>query len=295
MSDHVFFDRIAIFGVGLMGGAVALQIKKNGLAGSIAGIGRNEESLKKAVEAGLIDEWSLDFEESAGNCNLLILALPVSSILEYLPKAAGVVKPGCIVTDIGSVKKDIVKTGNEAFSKRKDAWFAGSHPLCGSDLSGFENSSSVPMENRTCFVTIDDDTEQESAAKVALFWKSLGMTPFLMAPEKHDILMAAFSHMPHLMAAALVNASGKCTDYDMNLLARSAGDGFRDATRIAGSDAALWSDICLRNTENLTECLEKLEDEIKMIRNALETGDEETMKDLLQSARTFRTLIDKLS
>ena len=289
MGEGAHFNRIALFGVGLLGGAIGMKSREIGLAEHVVGIGRDPQRLETAHAMGAIDEWSTDIKKGSVDCDLFILCVPVQKILDYMPMVADAVPSGCIVTDVGSTKKSIVETSIQLF--KNDSYFVGSHPMTGSDKSGCLHSSQVVFNGITSFVAITPETDYSAAARVALFWKALGMIPVLIDPARHDDYIALVSHLPHLAAAALADAVSRCPE-DLNFIRQICGKGFRDTTRIAMGDIAMWLEICLENRDNLLSRLDGFINILGEIRSAISNRDANAIETFLAHAKSFRETFD---
>ena len=289
MDIMIHFNKIAIYGVGLLGGAIGIASKKAGLADRITGIGRNDQRLKKALTLGAIDECTTKLEAGAADCDLFIFCLPVKKIVEQLPTVARLIQPGCIVTDVGSTKRAIVEASRGLFQEGR--FFVGSHPMTGSNRSGCEHAPQIAFEGVTSFVTVVPETNREAVARIALFWKALGMVPVLIDPARHDEFAALVSHLPHLTAVALANTISHCPD-DLNFLKQVSGKGFRDTTRVAMGDITMWQEICHENKTNIIRCLNNMTIELEKIKEALLRDDEAAIQSLLDRAKSFREKFD---
>ena len=280
------FDRIAIIGMGLLGGSIGLAAKDKGLAGSVVGIGRNAQRLAKGVEIGAIDEYTTDFAKGLEGCDLVILCIPVERIVDFLPEVAGHVSPSAIVTDVGSTKGLIVKEAESLFTEGR-GMFVGSHPLAGSDKTGVVHSMPSLFEGATCVVTITDLTPADAVRKILLFWQAIGGKPYILTPARHDALVAASSHAPHIAAASIVNALNRMGEEE-NLLRLVVGTGFKDTTRIASSAPNLWVEICRHNKGAIVESLARISEEIKRILDCLDKEDFDSVSRFLEEARELR-------
>ncbi len=271
-----FFERsIVIVGVGLIGGSIAAAVRCRFPECQVVGIGRNEDRLKRAAKAGLLTTWSSEVTQtSIPDGSLAIVCLPVDQI-------AGAVKPlldaGCdVVTDAGSVKASIYA----ALGLPNDLRFIGSHPIAGSENSGFEHADENLFVNRLCVVTplnaADGDID-----RVVKFWESIGSTVRRMSPDEHDQVLSLTSHLPHILAAVAAD----CVETS---LLPFTGTGFRDTTRIAAGSASLWSSILLANAKHCVESIRNAESLLQKYREALATGDCATVEALLKSAAERR-------
>jgi prephenate dehydrogenase len=277
------FSTVAIVGVGLIGGSIALAIKQRGAAGAVIGVGRSAARLAEASSRGIIDEGVVDLSAAAPKCDLLVFCTPVDRIVAGVREAAGACRPGTVITDAGSTKgsicRDLVKGLPSGIT------FVGSHPLAGSEQQGFENAAGRLFEKRICVVTPLPATPPSAVARVARFWTWLGATVVEMTPEAHDRALAETSHVPHLAAAALAATLSPGNQ-------ALAATGFRDTTRIASGDPDLWTAILLGNRDEVLSSLAHYDREIEEFRQALQQKDAEGLKYLLKVAKMQRDAIE---
>lgn len=276
------FNSAAVLGVGLIGASCALALRKRGLIKKITGFARNEERLQLAKERGIIDAAAADPAAACRDADLIIFASPVGSFLDLVRLAAPGMKEHAVVTDVGSVKGSLVTSMEEALPRA--VRYVGAHPIAGSDRSGMEFASADLFVQAKCIITPTACTDPQALGSVTALWKALGADVVIMDPDEHDRVYAAVSHLPHLVAYALMNAVD-----DMN---RSyldyAGTGFRDMTRIASSSEILWADICAMNRKNLLELLGHFERQMAMMSRHLADGDEAALKKAFENARKLR-------
>jgi prephenate dehydrogenase len=273
------FRRVAIVGVGFMGASLGLAIKKKGLARGVIGIGRQEASLKQAKDLGAIDEWSLDFNKGIIGADLIVLATPVNTILEFMEILAKEHRRGCIVTDLGSTKSAIVERAEKVLPH--SLLFVGSHPLVGSEKKGPAFANAQLFEGGTCVMTPTDKTNRLAREKTKQFWTQLGSSVKMMTPQEHDQLLAYISHVPHLTAFAIMKAMPD------NYL-EHATQGLKDTTRIAASDPQVWRDIALSNHKPILKALDESIKVLASIRKAIVARDQEALMDILKAARDKR-------
>src|SRR3990172_6000041 len=243
------FEKITVLGVGLIGASFSLAMKKAGLCGKVTGFGRNRENLKKAAERGIIDSFEADPASACAGSDLVLFSTPVGSFLDLARQASSSFKKGAIVTDAGSVKGGLVYEMEKMLPE--GVYYIGAHPIAGSDRSGLDSARSDLFRNARCILTPTERSDPGALGKVMEMWRSLGSVVMTLGPEEHDRIYASVSHMPHMIAYALVNT---VADVDPSYLGFS-GQGFRDMTRIASSSPELWRDICPLNRENLMEML----------------------------------------
>lgn len=257
-------EQVTIVGVGLLGGSLGLALRRRGLARRVVGLGRSAERLAEARALGCLDAFETDAARALEAARLVVLCQPVSVIVDFLPTCFSLIPPGAIVTDVGSTKASIVEAGEAAAAQRGDSTaFVGSHPMAGSERSGAAWAEADLFEGATCHVTITPRTPSPAAARVAELWRRVGARIILDAPERHDRMVAAVSHVPHMVAVALVQSLDS-VDGHPEFQQRLLGPGFRDMTRVAMGSADMWTDICRENrmaiSTQLRELIRLLED-----------------------------------
>lgn len=262
--------RMAVIGVGLIGGSLARILREKGEVGEIVGIGRTEQNLLRAVELGVVDRFSQDPCEGVRGADLVFLATPVRSIAAVLERIAPSLSPGCIVTDGGSVKASVVAECEPLMPP--GTHFVGGHPIAGTEKSGVDASFATLFQGKRCIVTPTPRTDGSALGTVISMWQSAGSEVISMEPDKHDRIVAAISHLPHMVAYSLVNAVEGYDRLDESILSYSAG-GFRDFTRIASSDPAMWRDIALTNRSALLEMMDFFSGYFGSLRSLVENGD----------------------
>jgi prephenate dehydrogenase len=262
------FSRVAILGVGLIGGSLGLALKSRGLAGEIIGIGRNAARLQPAIDVGAIDQFALDFDPIP-TCDFVFLATPIPQIIADLPKLAALISPDALMTDAGSTKSSIAQAGAGI------AGFIPSHPMAGSEKTGVEFARADLFDGATWAVTPHINNTLERTARLTDLTDliaELGATPLVLTPETHDSLVATTSHLPHLMAFALIHQARAQEKIHPELFALAAGS-FASATRVAHADPTLWAGICHDNRLALLESLHAYQDELRTVEAILKSGD----------------------
>lgn len=283
------FERAVIAGVGLIGGSLALAGKRNGLFKTTIGVGRSSETLNKAKQIGLVDEIATDHVVAAEGADIFFAAAPAESIVSLCLAIAPHLPAGCVVTDCGSVKSEIVK--NLEASLPKTLRFVGGHPVAGTEMSGPEAARADLFENRFAIITPTGNTDPLVIDLVSKMWEGVGSTVVTMKPEDHDKALAVISHLPHLAAYALVETMD---EMDSRIpIRRFAAGGFKDITRIAASDPAMWRDIFRMNKKNLLETIEKFEARLARYKQAIENNDFDLVEKMLQNVKTIRLGIDE--
>ncbi|NOZ19570.1 MAG: prephenate dehydrogenase [Planctomycetes bacterium] len=275
----MLFDTVTIVGVGLIGGSLGLALKAKNAARRIIGVGHRESSMKRALERGAVDETSLNIEEAVGDSDWVILAASVRLIPDHAALAAGGMKPGAILSDVGSTKEgicaELARHGHNGLP------VVGMHPLAGSEQRGIEAARASLFESTTCILTPGEGSTDEAVSKVTRAWEAIGATIVVLTPEDHDRLLAGASHLPHVIAGVLLNSlTEDCLSY--------GGTGLRDTTRIASGNPDLWRDICAANRRHILDAIERFQNEVEVFRQALAAEDDERVRDLLNAAKQRR-------
>lgn len=273
------WNSVAIVGVGLIGGSVGRGLLARRLARRVIGIGRSRQSLDGALRSGAVSETSLDPAATA-EADLVVVAANVAAIPQLLETVDAVVRPGTLLTDAGSTKASIVSAW-ERTRRRRRARFVGSHPLAGSHRRGPEAADADLFTGRVAIVTPANATPPEDASAVGELWAALGSTVYFMPPREHDKLVAATSHAPHVIAAAIAAATPAAA------LPFTAG-GWRDTTRIAAGDAELWADILLDNAPAVAAAIRRIDAATTRLLAAIEAGDRRRLVTLLSRAKDAR-------
>lgn len=280
-----FPGKITIFGVGLLGGSFALALRARGVSCTITGCGRNAARLRQAAERGIIDTFTTDAVAASSDADLLLLATPVGTFRDLVGSIRSHLKPGAILTDVGSVKGSLV-TDLEALMPAH-AYFVGSHPIAGGDAAGFEAARADLFDGERCIITPTPKTDPAALKMVADLWRALGMKIEELPPARHDEVYAKVSHFPHLLAYTLVNAVETADPTALGY----AGSGFRDTTRIALSSPSLWTGILLANREKVLAAGAAFRTEFDHIMNALAANDATALEAALARAQSSRTAV----
>ncbi|QWV98397.1 prephenate dehydrogenase/arogenate dehydrogenase family protein [Geomonas nitrogeniifigens] len=284
----VYFKKMAVIGVGLIGGSLARVLREKGAVGEVVGVGRGEANLKRGVELGVLDSYTTDAREGVAGADLVFVATPVCTIPNVVAEIAPCLAPGCIVTDGGSVKETVVSACESLMPE--GTFFVGGHPIAGTEHSGVEASFSTLYMGRRCIVTPTPNTDPVALEKVVELWKIAGSTVPLMDPVQHDLVVAAISHLPHMVAYSLVNAVDGYDRFGGDLLSFSAG-GFRDFTRIASSDPVMWRDIALTNREAILEMMDFFSVYLEKLRTLVAEGDADGLQAFFLNSKQKRDAI----
>jgi len=275
------FNKVAIIGVGEIGGSIGKDLKRKKLAGEVIGVGRRKSSLAKAKKTKAVDRVTLSLENGIKDADFIILATPVIKIAELGKKVLRFAKKDAIITDAGSTKAYIEEKLGKRFAGK--ARFVGSHPMAGSEKDGPLSAKDNLFKDRVCFVTKTKKTDKKALAAVKSFWKSLGSKVIEISPATHDEIVAQISHMVHIVASSLVISNKG--------VLKHAASGFRDATRIALADAVLWKDICVTNSGEIVKSLDKLIKILKKFKFAISKRKISQVQNMLSQARLLRRTI----
>lgn len=279
------FARLTVAGVGLIGGSLARAVRDGGLAGEVVGFGRSEANLRAARERGLVDRTTSDPATAVSGADLVVLAVPAGSCAAVAEAFRPHARPGTILTDVASVKVDVVAALEARWASTGPV--VGAHPIAGSEASGAEAARGDLFRGRRCIVTPTSTTARAAVARVAELWEAVGATVEEMPPATHDEILARVSHLPHVVAYALVGTVGDLA-IDGRRVLDYAGSGFRDTTRIAASPAPIWRDILLANATPLRAALAELRVELDELERLVAAGDGDGLEAALARARDVR-------
>lgn len=269
------FKKVAIVGVGLIGGSLALAMKKKKLASRIVGVSRHKNTILLSKKIHAIDAGSCDINIIKG-ADLVILATPVNTILNLAPKIQKIIKKDCIVTDVGSTKEAIVSRLRKIFPN-----YVGSHPLAGSEKRGIINACSDIFKGSLCILTPARNTDKKAQRKIERLWQEIGAKVVFLTPSSHDKILSFVSHLPHIVAFSLIGIiSPKFLKF--------ASNGLKDTTRIAASDAELWGDIFLSNQKNISKAIKLFQGNLSKIKSAIDNKDKRLLTLMLKRAKAKR-------
>ena len=281
------FDRAVIIGVGLIGGSLGMILRRKELASSVVGVGRRIENLKTAVALGAIDRYVVDPKEAVQDADLVILATPVDTYERHLKEWASCLRSGAIVTDVGSVKGELVVRAEGHMPA--GVHFVGAHPIAGKEKTGAGAGSEDLFTGRRCILTPTELTNPEALERVRAHWQEAGAVVLSMDPYLHDKILGAVSHLPHVAAFALMNALVEIRAEVPALdLAGHSGGGLRDTTRIAASSPEMWRDIFIWNRENVVGCIKAYERSLGELRQLIQMGDAAGVEKMLERAKEER-------
>jgi cyclohexadieny/prephenate dehydrogenase len=280
------FPRLALIGIGLIGGSIALAARRAGVAGHIAISSRTPETLARAEQLKLGDSYHADPAAAARDADCVILSIPVGAVGAIAAAIAGGLKPGAIVSDVGSVKASVVAAMKPHIPK--GVHFVPAHPVAGTEYSGPDAALVDLFDNRWCILTPPEGTDPAAVETLADFWGALGANVETMSPEHHDLVLAITSHVPHLIAYNIVGTAADLESVTQGEVMKFSAGGFRDFTRIAASDPTMWRDVFLNNREAVLEMLGRFSEDLTALQRAIRWGDGDALFNLFARTREIR-------
>ncbi len=275
-------DTIVIVGPGLLGGSVALGLKAAGHTGKVIGVARSQSTIDIAIQVGCIDEGTSDLVAAAKQADLILLATPLKTFRDVMGQIADHLKPGCIITDVGSTKSSVLIDAHEQLKPEQLKYLVPSHPMAGSETQGPAGASAQMLQTRPCIVTPLDESDPKTVAEIKDMWDRIGMQVIEMTPQEHDEHSAVISHLPHLLNVMLVQTAMEMGGMEM------ASTGFKGATRLASSNPTIRSDILTCNRTAILRVLEGFEKVLAKMKNKIDKDDREGLLDDLNQAMDFR-------
>lgn len=280
------FNKVALIGIGLIGSSISLAARRGGLVNQVVGHARTAATRQTALDLGLVEAVHETAGAAVADADLVILCVPVGACGPVAEEIAAHLKPGAIVTDVGSVKESVVN--DVAKHIPAGVHFIPGHPIAGTENSGPEAGFAELFDNRWCILTPHPGDDAEAIAQLKAFWQGLGSDVEVMTPDHHDMVLAIVSHLPHLIAFNIVNSARHLEQVtDREVIKFSAG-GFRDFTRIAASDPVMWRDVFLNNKEAVLEMLGRFSEDLTDLQRAIRFGDGDKLQRLFSEARVVR-------
>ena len=286
MSDAPLVSRVALIGFGLIGGSIARAAKVQGLAGEIVATARSKQTRARVRELGIVDGVVETNAEAVKDADLVILSIPVGACGPVAEEIAPHLKPGAIVSDVGSVKSAVVR--DMAPHLPGNVHFVPAHPVAGTENSGPDSGFAELFSNRWCILTPPAGTDTKAVETLAEFWRALGANVETMTPEHHDLVLAVTSHLPHLIAYTIVSTAEELEGVTRSEVLKFSAGGFRDFTRIAASDPTMWRDVFLNNKDAVLEMLGEFQEDLSKLTRAIRRGDGETLFDHFTRTRAIR-------
>jgi len=281
----VHFKKVTVVGVGLLGGSLALALKQAGLASRVEGLVRRSKSIAECEQLGVVDHATRNPLRAAEHADLILLCTPLATMERLVTSMLPAIRPGTVVTDVGSVKNPVVQT-LEPLLASAGAHFVGSHPMAGSELTGPSAARPDLFRDALCVITPTSKTPSTAIRVVQDLWKAVGGILLRLRPDIHDDLVSRASHLPHVVATELANyVLSPMHPREQRLVCAT---GFRDTTRVASGSPEMWRDIALANRQNLSRVLEAFIEGLQEVRHALETNDAQALLEFFEQGRTRR-------
>ncbi|PVE26071.1 prephenate/arogenate dehydrogenase family protein [Microvirga sp. KLBC 81] len=284
--EKPLFNRIALIGLGLIGSSIARATKHLNLAGAVVAIDRSEEVVARVRELQIADEATTDFVSGVKDADLVILCVPVGVCGAVAEAMKPGLKPGCIVSDVGSVKASVIAQVQPHLPE--GVHFVPAHPVAGTEHSGPDAGFATLFHNRWCILTPPEGTDEQAIERVRAFWAAMGSNVEIMTAQHHDLVLAITSHVPHLIAYNIVGTAADLETVTQGEVIKFSAGGFRDFTRIAASDPTMWRDIFLHNKEAVLEMLGRLNEDIALLARAIRWGEGDKLFDLFTRTRAIR-------
>lgn len=283
-AETMPIGQLTVIGVGLIGGSLARALRQAGLVRTVVGSGRGEANLQRAVELGVIDRYELDPARAVAEADVVVVGVPLGAMRAVFTAIAPALKPTAIVTDVGSAKATVVADAQAAFGSRST--FVPGHPIAGTEKSGVEASFAELFQRRKVILTPLPETDPAATAMVRALWEAAGAQVLEMSVAHHDEVLAATSHLPHLLAYGLVDTLSRWDD--SSEIFQYAAGGFRDFTRIASSDPIMWRDICVANRGAVSTALDRYLEELTQLAALVRAGDGAALEAVFRRAKETR-------
>jgi cyclohexadieny/prephenate dehydrogenase len=280
------FNRVALIGAGLIGSSIARAAKAQGAAGTIVATARSAQTRKRVAELGIADQVVETNAAAVEGADLVIISIPVGACGAVAKDIGPHLKPGAIVSDVGSVKGSVVR--DMAPHLPKNVHFVPAHPVAGTEYSGPDAGFAELFVNRWCILTPPEGTDPKAVEKLATFWRLLGANVETMAPDHHDLVLAVTSHLPHLIAYTIVGTADELQTVTRSEVLKFSAGGFRDFTRIAASDPTMWRDIFLANKDAILEMLGRFNEDVSALTKAIRKGDGDVLFEHFARTRAIR-------
>ncbi len=278
-------DKLAIIGVGLIGSSLSLALRQSESVGTVIGYGRNRENLRKGVELGVLDTIADSIEQAVTDADVVVVAVPLGAMQAVFAEMKTALNPNCVVTDVGSSKGSVVKAARAELGELIKRFVPG-HPIAGNERSGVEAGFATLYQNRRVILTPLEETDVDATALITAMWQDCGAQVETLDVAHHDKVLAATSHLPHMLAYTLVHHLSNLNDHEE--IFRYAAGGFRDFTRIASSDPVMWRDVCLANGDALLDLIEQYQRELDQVAAAIRAGDADELLKLFGRAKSER-------
>ncbi len=286
MSKKPIFEKLALIGIGLIGSSISHVVRREGLVGSISVSSRSEKTLTRAKELGLGDEYAASAADAVKDADCVIHCAPVGAGAAIAEAIAPELKPGAIVTDVGSVKASVIAQMKPHMPK--GVHFIAGHPVAGTEYSGPDAGFASLFENRWTILTPEDDVDRDALATLTKFWQACGANVETMDATHHDLVLAVTSHIPQLISYNIVDTAANLETVTQSEVMKYSAGGFRDFTRLAASDPTMWRDVCLHNKSAVLEILGRFSEDLTAMQRAIRWGDGDALFEIFTRTRHIR-------
>lgn len=284
----MLFEKAAVIGIGLIGSSLARVIKREKLAREVVCFDANKAYMRQAKVLGVVDAYAESALEAADGADLIVLSTPVGAYGRIVSEIAPVLKDGAIITDVGSIKKYSLTEMEKNLPPESRAVIVAGHPVAGTEKSGPEAGFDTLFEGRWCILTPSERSTPAALEKISEMWRKAGMRIEIMTPQHHDKVMAAVSHLPHLIAFSIVGTVADLEGYEQQEIIKYSASGFRDFTRIAGSDPTMWRDILLNNKETILELIQRFVEDLIALERNIRWNEGDKLFELFSRTRKIR-------
>ena len=278
-------DRLCIIGVGLIGSSLSLALKQAGAVGEVVGYGRNRDNLEKGVEIGVLDRFETSIADAVRDADVIVVAVPLGAMQQVFAEIDSAAFKDAVITDVGSAKGSVMRAAMAEFGESVSRFVPG-HPIAGNEKSGVEAGFASLFRGRRIILTPIAQTDEKASACIDAMWRACGAEVEYLSIEHHDKVLAATSHLPHMLAYALVHHLSNLNEHEE--IFRYAAGGFRDFTRIASSDPVMWRDVCIANGEAVVELIEQYQAELDRVVDAIKSEDADGLLRLFGRAKSER-------
>ena len=282
----VVYQKVALIGLGLIASSMYWAIKRGGIAGEVRGYARSQATRQKAREIGLCDHICDTAQEAVKDADLVVLCVPVGAMGDLAKEIAPALKSGATISDVGSVKKDVIQTVGPHVPE--GVHFVPAHPIAGTEHSGPEAGFATLFDNRWCLIVPTPESDRSAVDRLCALWKGIGANVDIMDADHHDLVLAVTSHAPHLIAYTMVGVADDLSRVTDSEVINYSAAGFRDFTRIAASDPTMWRDVFLTNKDATLEILGRFTEELFMLQTAIRQGDGQHLHDYFTRTRNIR-------
>ena len=283
------FKKVCIIGCGLIGSSIARSIKKNNLSNKVVSSNRSDSINKKVLELKIVDEANKNTQEMVKDSDLTIIATPLSSYIEVIEKIKNSLKEGSILTDVGSVKENIIDV--IANQVPKNVSWVPSHPIAGTEQSGPEAGFAELFENRWCILTPSKKSKENDIKILKIFWEKIGSKVDIMEANQHDFILSITSHLPHLIAYNVVNTTLSVQNKNSSDIVKYSAGGLRDFTRVAASNPIMWRDVFIKNKKNTSKMINKFIENLENLKKAIENEDGKKLEEIFTKTKEIRKKI----